>query len=46
MDMGIDLVLHEKQSGQLLNSIEDVYIAIDSGEGILVQFIENEAGDN
>ena len=46
MDMGIDLVLHEKQSGQLLEHIEDVHIAIDSGEGILVQFIENGEGED
>ncbi len=42
MDNGIDLVLREKQSGILLEQIEDIHIAVDSGEGILVQFVENE----
>ncbi len=40
MDVGIDLVLREKSSGQVLNQIGDVHIAIDSGDGILVQFVE------
>jgi len=40
MDQGIDLILREKQSGQELQSVQDILIAIDSGEGILVQFIE------
>ena len=43
MDSGIDLVLREKQSGQILDTIQDVHIAIDSGEGVLVQFIEEGA---
>ena len=42
MDSGIDLILREKQSGQVLEHQEDIHIAVDSGEGILVQFIENE----
>lgn len=42
MDSGIDLILREKQSGILLEQIEDIHIAVDSGEGILVQFVENE----
>ena len=40
MDQGIDLVLREKQSGQELLTINDVLIAMNSGDGILVQFIE------
>ena len=42
MDSGIDLILREKQSGQILEQQEDIHIAVDSGDGILVQFIENE----
>jgi len=42
MDNGIDLILREKQSGQILEQPEDIHIAVDSGDGILVQFIENE----
>ena len=42
MDNGIDLILREKQSGQILEHPEDIHIAVDSGDGILVQFIENE----
>ena len=42
MDNGIDLVLREMQSGILLEQLEDIHIAVDSGEGILVQFVENE----
>lgn len=36
MDNGIDLILREKQSGQVLEQQEDVHIAVDSGDGILV----------
>lgn len=36
MDAGIDLILREKQSGQSLDEIQDVHIAVDSGDGILV----------
>ena len=41
MDKGIFMVLREAQSGQELDSHEDVKIAIESGEGIIVQFIES-----
>ena len=44
MDVGIDLILREKSSGQVLTQIGEVHIAIDSGDGILVQFIEG--GEN
>ena len=40
MDSGIDLVLREKESGEELAAMEDMLAAVDSGEGILVQFIE------
>ena len=36
MDKGIFMVLRESQSGQELETHEDVRIAVESGEGILV----------
>jgi len=36
MDAGIDLILREKQSGQILEQINDVHTAVNSGDGILV----------
>ena len=42
------MILRETQSGQELESNEDIRIAVESGGGILVQFIEtnDEEADN
>ena len=40
MDQGIDLFLREKTTGQELQSIEDILVAMENGDGLLVQFIE------
>ena len=46
MDSGIDLILREKQSGQILEYQNDIHVAVNSGDGILVQFVENELQGN